>query len=100
MPCFLLEGWNILGKLLAAVIIGHVKHAEAQLAHALVATLEVGTLAYTLDEFARDRRSCLLVEGKGAQELLLCGIVLHKLGGQFHKIPIDIGAAERHETHA
>ena len=38
------------------------------------------------------------MEGKGAQELFLYGIVLHELRGQFHEVPPDIGTAETLET--
>ena len=46
------------------------------------------------DERVGDDFPRLIVASKAFEKFGLAGIVFHKLRGQFHKVPIDIGAAQ------
>ena len=70
----------------------HVHHAEAELAVAQVAALEVGGAADAVDVFRGDGVAGLVVDGEGVEPFLFERPVLHDLGGQFHEVAQDVGA--------
>ena len=98
LPRLLLEGDDVVSKLVLLGVVGHIEQTKRHLAQATCCRHEVATLHNAADEFVRQGLARLIVEGKGAQELLLHGVVLHELRGQLHKVPPHIGTTETLET--
>ena len=79
LPGFLLEGHDIVGKLVFLRVIGHVEQSEAHLTHAGIGDIEVTAAHNATDQRIGQGLTSLIMEGKGAQELFLDGVVLHEL---------------------
>ena len=79
-------------------VVSHIEQTERHLAQTGRGSHEVATLHDALDQFVGERFARLVMEGEGAQKLLLYGEVLHKLRRQFHEVPPHIGTAKALEA--
>ena len=80
LPCLLLEWDDVVGELVLLRVVRHVEETETYLAQASVGCHEVAALHDALYQLVWQWLARLVMEGEGAEEVLLHRIVLHKLG--------------------
>ena len=95
-----LEGEDVALEVVGEGVVGHVEQAEADLADTGVSGQEVLAAYDAVDELLGHGFAGLVVPGEGVEEVGLYGEVLHELAGQFHEVPVDIGAGEALEADA
>ena len=93
-PRLLFKGDDLVGEFILLGIVGHVEQTEAHLSKTGGSRHVVPAFDNPFDQIVGNRLTRLVMEGEGAQELLLHGIVLHELRGQFHEVPPHIGTAK------
>ena len=98
LPCLLLEWDDVVGELVLLRVVRHVEETETYLAQASVGCHEVAALHDALYQLVWQWLARLVMEGEGAEEVLLHRIVLHKLGWQLHEVPPYVGARETLEA--
>ena len=72
----------------------HVQQSETQLTATQVPHIEVGCIQQLLDQLVRHRLARFVMDGNLMEKRLFRQPVFHQLGGQLHKVAIDIGAGQ------